>query len=67
MYSFISAVVLAALAGQAVGTVHHMFSGLYSGTDIYAIEFDDTANTLTLASSILSNGNTSIWVAIDVR
>jgi hypothetical protein len=66
MRSFKSTAVLAALAGQSFATVHHMFSGVFSGADIYAIEFDDEANTLTLAASIASIGTTSKWVAIDV-
>lgn len=44
-----------------------MFSGVFSGTDIYAIEFDDEANTLTLVDNITSNGDSSKWIAIDER
>ncbi|KAF4635315.1 hypothetical protein G7Y89_g2778 [Cudoniella acicularis] len=67
MRSFTHALALGVLAGQAFGTVHHMFSGVFSGADIYAIEFDDKANTLTLANSIVSNANSSKWIAIDER
>jgi len=43
-----------------------MFSGVFSGTDIYAIEFDDEANTLTLTNSIISNAESSKSISIDV-
>lgn len=66
MRRFTFSVVLGALTGQAFGTVHHMFSGVFSGTDIYAIEFDDETNTLTLANSIVSKASSSKWIAIDV-
>lgn len=67
MHSFAPTVILGALVGQTFGTVHHMFSGIFSGTDIYAIEFDDETNTLTLANNIISNAASSKWVAIDVH
>ncbi|KAF8847988.1 3-carboxy-cis,cis-mucoante lactonizing enzyme [Acephala macrosclerotiorum] len=67
MRSFTRVAALSALAGQAFGTVHHMFSGVFSGTDIYAIEFDDETNNLTLASSIVSEASSSKWIAIDER
>jgi hypothetical protein len=66
MHSFLQAVALGACAGQALGAAHHMFSGVFSGTDVYSIEFDDEVNTLTLANSILSNATSSKWIAIDV-
>lgn len=66
MCSFISKLAFGALAGQASGAVHHMFSGVFSGPDIYSIAFDDEVNTLTLASSIVSNNTGSKWIAIDV-
>ena len=66
MRSITHAVTFAALTSQALGIVHHMFSGVFSGTDIYAIEFDDETNNLTLASGIVSNANSSKWIAIDV-
>ncbi|TVY55551.1 Carboxy-cis,cis-muconate cyclase [Lachnellula suecica] len=67
MRSFTCAVALSAVAGQALGSVHHMFSGVFNGTDIYAIEFDDETNSLTLASSIVSTATSSKWIAIDER
>lgn len=66
MRCFTHSIALSALAGQAFGTVHHMFSGVFSGTDIYAIEFDNEANTLTLASNITTIASSSKWIAIDV-
>lgn len=66
MKSFMHAILLGAFVGKAFGTIHHMFSGAFAGSTIYAIEFDDEANTLTLANSISSNSSTSKWIAIDV-
>lgn len=66
MRSITHVVTFAALTSQALGTVHHMFSGVFSGTDIYAIEFDDETNNLTLVSGIRQNANSSKWIAIDV-
>jgi hypothetical protein len=43
-----------------------MFSSVFSGSDIYAIDFDDESNNLTLANSIVSNADSSKWIAIDV-
>ncbi|KAH8684513.1 Lactonase, 7-bladed beta-propeller-domain-containing protein [Tricladium varicosporioides] len=67
MRSFSQNLILSTLASQALCTVHHMFSGVFSGTNIYAIEFDDVTNSLTLVNNITSNGSTSKWVAIDER
>jgi 6-phosphogluconolactonase (cycloisomerase 2 family) len=66
MRSFSQALVIGALIGQTIGTVHHMFSGVLSGANIYAIEFDDESNNLTLANSIVSNADSPKWIAIDV-
>ncbi|RDW92049.1 putative carboxy-cis,cis-muconate cyclase [Coleophoma crateriformis] len=65
MLSFTPTLLLGLCAGQALGAVHHMFSGVFSGTDIYAIEFDDEANTLTAANNITSIASSSKWIAID--
>mgnify|MGYP003662493348 CR=1 FL=1 len=66
MLSLTATILLGTLAGQAVGSVHHMFSGAFSGSTIYAIEFDDESNSLTLVNNITSNSSSSKWIAIDV-
>ncbi|KAH7381006.1 Lactonase, 7-bladed beta-propeller-domain-containing protein [Cadophora sp. MPI-SDFR-AT-0126] len=67
MRFFEHTILLGALTRQAAGTVHHMFSGAFSGSTIYAIEFDDESNSLTLANNITSNSSSSKWIAIDER
>ncbi|KAG4421100.1 hypothetical protein IFR04_005743 [Cadophora malorum] len=67
MLSLTATILLGTLAGQAVGSVHHMFSGAFSGSTIYAIEFDDESNSLTLVNNITSNSSSSKWIAIDER
>lgn len=66
MHSFTSMLVLGALTSQAFGTVHHLFWGVFSGADIYAIEFDDETNALTLVNNVTTNATSSKWIAIDV-
>ncbi|KAF9631847.1 putative carboxy- -muconate cyclase protein [Lasiodiplodia theobromae] len=44
--------VAALLPALASATTHHLFVGTFSGANLYAVEFDDQALTLTLAANI---------------
>lgn len=43
-----------------------MFSGVFGGSDLYAVEFDDEVLSLTIANTIATGGTSSKWIAIDV-
>lgn len=56
----------ALLISPALGQIHHFYSGIFSGDNIFGIEFDEASSEL----SVLYNGtlelSSSKWIATDV-
>ncbi|KAE8152369.1 hypothetical protein BDV25DRAFT_170509 [Aspergillus avenaceus] len=62
--------ILALPIGQALATKHNLFSGFFSGSQLYGLQFDDEAATLSLTKNIttsISASDGSKWIAIDDR
>lgn len=55
-----------AVAAPVLADSHYFFSGFFSGTTVVAVEFDDSADTLTLVNNITTSASGSKWIAIDV-
>ncbi|KAE8378530.1 hypothetical protein BDV26DRAFT_281056 [Aspergillus bertholletiae] len=59
---------LAISTKQVLASKHHLYSGFFSGSEVYGIEFDDEASTLTVINNITTNSSDgSKWIAIDER
>lgn len=69
MHSSLVILCVAALCELAVATSHHLFSGVFDGSSIYSLTFDDTTSNLSLLHNISTNssGGSSKWIAIDER
>lgn len=63
----VSKIVLAALTTPAWGEVHRFLVGYFAGTDVNALDFDDSTNSLTVYSNITLDGTSGQkWIALDV-
>lgn len=51
-----NAILVPGLAAFASAAKHHLITGTFSGSYLYALEFDDVAETLTLTSNLTAAG-----------
>ncbi|KAJ4352405.1 uncharacterized protein N0V89_007753 [Didymosphaeria variabile] len=64
----LSSLSLLAAVPSVLGDKHYFFSGFFAGSTIAGIEFDDSANSLTLVNNITAQSSDgSKWIAIDER
>ncbi|KAF7551371.1 hypothetical protein G7Z17_g5049 [Cylindrodendrum hubeiense] len=57
---------LLAFSGNVLCDTHYLFSGFFSGDNIVALEFDDTASTLSVINNITTDASEgSKWIALD--
>ncbi|BAE55422.1 unnamed protein product [Aspergillus oryzae RIB40] len=68
MYSSLLLTLLATSTKHVLGEKHHLYSGFFSGSQLYGIQFDDETSTLTVVNNITTNSSDgSKWIAIDER
>ncbi|KAL1597874.1 hypothetical protein SLS60_008361 [Paraconiothyrium brasiliense] len=64
----LSSLSLLAAVPSVLGDKHYFFSGFFAGSTIAGIEFDDSANSLTLVNNISAQSTGgSKWISIDER
>ncbi|KAI1839753.1 hypothetical protein JX266_014035 [Neoarthrinium moseri] len=66
MHHSLALVVLAG-ASLAAAETHIMFTGFFSKPAIYALEFNDTAGTLTLIANNTVSATDPKWIALDAK
>lgn len=67
MYPSLLLALLAISTKHVLGEKHHLYSGFFSGSQLYGIQYDDETSTLTVVNNITTNSSDgSKWIAIDV-
>ncbi|KAE8420814.1 hypothetical protein BDV36DRAFT_306303 [Aspergillus pseudocaelatus] len=68
MYPSLLLALLAISTKPVLGNKHQLYSGFFSGSQLYGIQFDDETSTLIVINNITTNSsNGSKWIAIDER
>ncbi|KJK61777.1 Lactonase 7-bladed beta-propeller [Aspergillus parasiticus SU-1] len=66
MYPSLLLALLAISTKHVLGAKHHLYSGFFSGSQLYRIQFDDETSALTVINNITTNiSDGSKWIAID--
>ncbi|OQD93455.1 hypothetical protein PENSOL_c032G09820 [Penicillium solitum] len=67
MRSALITFVLIQLARSVAGGKHHFFTGAFTGSDVFLMEFDDLSDKLTLLANESTVGDTTKWISFDAQ